>query len=260
MEKLRILIGSSICQKPRLLEKFLGSIQRIAVSDLDISFLFIDDNQEEKSSDLLHEAALGRSKLVLHAPPRETIYRTDEIKHYWDDSLVLRVANLKNEIINYAIDNEFDYLFLIDSDLLIHPNLIEHLVAQKKDVISEIFWTAWQPGMMPLPNVWMYDNYEMAHPSLSDEERTAKTLEFLTRLGQPGTYEVGGLGACTLLAVSALKRGLNFSPVKNVSFWGEDRWFCIRAAALGIKLFVDTHFPAKHLYRESDVDASDEFA
>ena len=35
--------------------------------------------------------------------------------------------------------------------------------------------------------------------------------------------------------------------------FGEDRHFCIRAAALGFTLYVDTHYPAYHIYRESDL-------
>ena len=30
--------------------------------------------------------------------------------------------------------------------------------------------------------------------------------------------------------------------------FGEDRHFCIRAAALGLSLYVDTHYPAYHIY------------
>src|SRR5690606_16569030 len=40
---------------------------------------------------------------------------------------------------------------------------------------------------------------------------------------------------------------------KNISFWGEDRHFCIRAQALGFDLFVDTNYPAFHIYREDDL-------
>jgi len=94
----------------------------------------------------------------------------------------------------------------------------------------------------------------MAHPTLPENERNIQTMEFLTRLRRPGVYEVGGLGASTLISLSALKKGLNFSPIRNISFWGEDRWFCIRAIVLGFSLFIDTHFPATHLYRDSDVD------
>ena len=41
-------------------------------------------------------------------------------------------------------------------------------------------------------------------------------------------------------AKKALKAGVNFNLLDNVSFWGEDRHFCVRAVALGFDLFVDT--------------------
>jgi len=69
----------------------------------------------------------------------------------------------------------------------------------------------------------------------------------------PGVYKVGGLGACTLISRNAISKGVSYDEIYNITFWGEDRHFCIRAAALGIELFVDTHFPAFHIYRRSDL-------
>jgi len=65
--------------------------------------------------------------------------------------------------------------------------------------------------------------------------------------------KVGGLGACTLISSTALSAGVSFKPIKNLTIHGEDRFFCIRAAVLGIGLFVDTHYPAYHIYREQDL-------
>jgi hypothetical protein len=56
-----------------------------------------------------------------------------------------------------------------------------------------------------------------------------------------------------LISRKALVAGVSFAEIKNLSFWGEDRHFCIRAAALGFSLYVDTHFPAYHIYRESEL-------
>ena len=67
----------------------------------------------------------------------------------------------------------------------------------------------------------------------------------------PGLYEVGGLGACTLISKKALTKDLSFKCIPNISFWGEDRHFCIRAQVYGLKLYVDTVYPAYHIYRES---------
>jgi len=57
-----------------------------------------------------------------------------------------------------------------------------------------------------------------------------------------------------LIHRDVIASGVNYSPLYNVSFsnW-EDRAFCIRAAAYGYKIYMDTHYPATHLYREEDV-------
>lgn len=79
-------------------------------------------------------------------------------------------------------------------------------------------------------------------------------MEFIESLKEKGVFRVGGLGACTLISRRALEAGVNFSSLYNISFWGEDRSFCIRAAAAGLDLFVDTYYPAYHIYRMTDLD------
>lgn len=111
--------------------------------------------------------------------------------------------------------------------------------------------------MAPLPQVWVADQYRLYHASreevLDEEEKARRTDEFLHMLSRPGTYKVGGLGACTLISRKALAMGVSFSEIYNLSFAGEDRHFCVRAAALGLELYADTHYPPFHIYRESDL-------
>src|SRR5690606_29619636 len=137
---------------------------------------------------------------------------------------------------------DYDYLFLIDSDIVLHPQTIHQLLKANKDIISNIFWTKWQPSYPALPQVWMFDQYEQfqkrREEQLSNEQIIYRHQEFLKMLKKPGIYEVGGLGACTLISKRAIKAGVNFKEIKNISFWGEDRHFCIRAQALGFDLFV----------------------
>ncbi|MDR2525429.1 MAG: glycosyltransferase family 2 protein [Oscillospiraceae bacterium] len=255
-QKPHILIGSSVCKPPRILAKFLESMAKLETTHEALDFYFIDDNQTPESSALLqafrHETA---GVTVAAAPLRDEQYVTSEFSHNWTHSLIARVSMLKNLLIDQAKEGGYDYLFLIDADTLIAPGLLHHLVGVGKEIVSEINWAAWRPNTRPMPNCWLFDNYEMAPTNVSKTQRETMQEAFLSQLQKPGLYEVGGLAACTLVSAAAIRKGASFTRIKNVSFWGEDRWFCVRAAALGIDLFIDTHYPGIHLYREADLDA-----
>jgi hypothetical protein len=145
----------------------------------------------------------------------------------------------------------------------VHPQTINHLISTGKDIISEVYWTVWQQDIIPLPQVWVGDDYRLHYwdreEELSEEEKTKRIIEFLQMLSSPGTYKVGGLGACTLISRKALTRGVSFSEIYNLGYSGEDRHFCIRAAALDLELYADTHYPPFHIYRESDLERLPEY-
>ena len=262
----KILIGSPIHQKPDILALFLQSLQRLNTDKLKLSYVFIDDNTDEASRDLLKEFAQQNKDVEILPSTSHDVYVTNDYTHQWTYDLVWKVANFKNAMIQYFLARDDDYLFFIDSDILIDPHTLTHLVTTKKDIISEIFWTKWTPGSVALPQVWYSDLYtqiklapneSLAH--LSAEEVANRHQAFLDEMQTPGVYEVGGLGACTLIKRNVLEAGVNFSKISNVSFWGEDRHFCIRANVLGFPLHVDTHLPAYHIYRSSDMAGALQF-
>lgn len=257
MSDYRVLIGSPVHRKPAILKEFLTYLPQIDSDGLDIDYFFIDDNSDEESSNLLNQfAETQKGVTILPAKSNEQFMSDDKGTHIWNSSLVWKVADFKNKIIQHALDHEYDYLFFIDSDILLHPKTIIRLIEAQKDIISEVFWTDFGGTGQELPQVWLQDEYnfyykDMEAPSVDDIHRTI--TNFLSSLKIPGVYEVGGLGACTLISKKALEKGVNFSRIKNLSFAGEDRHFCVRAAALGLGLYVDTHYPAFHIYRDSDI-------
>lgn len=256
--KKRVLIGSPIHQKPLILSEFINSISQLKQENITIDYCLYDDNISEDSKTILQEFKKAHEqKVYLYISDKKDNYICHEQTHLWNESLIWKVAEFKNKIIEYAIQHNYDYLFLVDSDLLLNPHTIEHLITTGKDIISEIFWTKWHPTLPKLPQVWLGDFYTLFHKTreetLSEKETSIRQKQFLNQLEEPGVYEVGGLGACTLISKNALLAGVNFKEIKNISFPGEDRHFCIRAMAFGFSLFVDTHFPAYHIYRESEL-------
>lgn len=258
MEKKRVLVGSPVYQKPSILSAFLASLKNLNKETILIDYMFVDDNSDEKSRKLLSDFQNEGSKVIILPGDEQGEYVCNDDTHYWDDSLMLKVAIYKNRIIDYAIKENYDYLFFVDSDLILYPNLIEHLKTQNKDIISEIFWTKWHKGKPLEPNVWLFDEYDLVPKrlgeKLTEQEKEIRTAQFLESLKIPGVYEVGGLGASTLITRKALLAGVNFEPIKNLTIPGEDRFFCVRAVVLGFDLFVDTYYPAYHIYREKYLD------
>lgn len=265
-EQERILIASPVRQTTPVLREFLDSLHALERSTVKTDYLFIDDNVEDAASNILREFVLQHEGTVIQAddhgsgsPDNKGVYTKDEGGHYWQDEQIWRVAGLKNRILQYARDNHYDAVFLIDSDLVLHPRTLEQLVSSGKDIVSNIFWTRWQPDAREMPQVWLQDEYALYRrggktvDGTESEDEGTQTTAFLTQLRIPGCYEVGGLGACTLIRKYVLAAGVSYDQIPNVSFWGEDRHFCIRAQALGFRLFVDTHLPAYHIYRLSEL-------
>ena len=253
-EKQRVLIASPVRQKKLILAEFLESLAMLDTPGAELSFIFIDDNNDH---DLLTDFARGKDNVRIFTEKSPISYFCDETTHYWREELIWKVAAFKDRFIELALAENYEYLFLIDSDLYLQPQTLSHLLSLNLDIVSEVFWTRWDPNLIPLPQVWVTDQYRLYQSSrgetLSEEEENLRTGEFLNLLSKPGTYKVGGLGACTLISRRALLLGVSFKELYNISFVGEDRHFCIRAAALGLELYADTHCPPFHIYRESEL-------
>lgn len=256
--KNKVLVGSPIHQKPEILKQFLLSLDELDKDNIEVHYFFVDDNKTKKSSLLLESFASENPNVIIKKSNYNDDYFCDKNTHNWNVNLINKVAKFKDEIIKYAKYNFYDYLFFLDSDLVLNPNTLKHLISTGKDIVSEIFWTKWNPDSLEMPQVWLKDQYDIykyaAGEVLSDVEKQKRSIQFINDLRVPGIYEVGGLGACTLISGFALDKGVSFREIKNISFWGEDRHFCVRAAALGLSLYVDTHYPAYHIYRDSDLD------
>lgn len=250
----KILISSPVRQKPKVLKKFLSSLAELDKTGLKADFMFIDNNDVAHSSQLLKEFSVEGCQVFIEIEPPIQVYTCNEVTHYWNNDLIWKLAGLKNYIFKFALDNNYSHVFIIDSDIVLHPLTLKYLLASGKDIISEIFWTKWNPNSMELPQVWLSGQYSFHYGgAVSQEVANSSAIRFFNQLRIPGVYEVGGLGACTLFSRKAIAGGVHFGQIPNLDYWGEDRHLSIRAAVLGFKLYVDTNCPAFHIYRESEL-------
>lgn len=230
----RILITAPIRQKPEILKLYLESLNNLTINYnlFKVDKYFVLHNCEELKG-------YFDNNTIVKIKNDDTTYKTDKNTHHWKIENFTVLSNIKNEIVKYSLDNEYDYTFWVDSDLILHPMTLLHLYNNLKFIneyiMSEVFWTKWlDTDKNKGSNGWDYDQYG---------GNQARYIE-------KGIHEVGGTGALILVNNKVYESGVNYSPISNVSFsiW-EDRAFSIRAVVNGFKLYMDTHYPAKHLYR-----------
>ena len=137
-----------------------------------VSYLFYDDNEQPRSSRLLERFEHEEEDVTIRSYPQSNAeYECDEVTHYWKEELVWRVAAMKNECMQQAVRMNADAIFLLDSDLLVHPDTMIRLLHSNKEIISNIFWTVWEPGSMELPQVWIQDTYTLIPQRRNEDSR-----------------------------------------------------------------------------------------
>lgn len=221
MKSIKVLIAAPLKQERHIFAEYQKALDALEIPDgVTVDRFYVVNDCPEIIPDIRGEY------IVMNTGDR---YDKAVNDHIWTHENLVKMHGLRNATIERARAGGYDYWFSIDTDLVLHPLTLKTLLDADKDIVSEIFWTnGWC-------NAWMHDQAS----GMSKEWHT------------PGLYEVGMTGALTLVKREVFE-AIDYTPIPNIvaALWGEDRHFCIRAACHGFGIWVDTHYPAEHLYTE----------
>lgn len=222
---MKVLIAAPLRQEIKIFREYQAGLDRLIVPEgVTVDRYFVVNDCPEVIPEIR-----GADYDVLDTGDR---FQKADNDHLWTQENLEKMPALRNMTVRRALECGYDYLFSVDTDIVLHPETLLRLLEADKDIISELFWTnGWC-------NAWMYD------------QSSGMKSEWV----RPGLYQVGMTGACTLIKREVLFEGVDFTPIPNIrkALWGEDRWFCIRAAVLGFEMWIDTHCPPWHLYSEKE--------
>jgi radical SAM superfamily enzyme YgiQ (UPF0313 family) len=230
--KAKIVIMAVVNQDIEVFKAYLESLKDLEIPPyIEVSWMFALHNSPELAKLLPEGSYYEVNNRLSH-----------DFSHTWDYDKFAFIADEKNKLVNIAKEAKADYIFWVDSDLILHPKTLTQLFHSGAPIVSTVFWTKWPACDQEMPNCWDADHYSF---NGGDFERYRK----------PGFYQVGGTGAAILVYVGIYDRNVNYTPIPNVSYsvW-EDRAFCIRAAAKGLPIYCDTLYPATHLYTKELYD------
>ena len=149
-----------------------------------------------------------------------------------------------------AVENEFDYLFFLDSDTIVPKFALTRLLQMQTDICSGLAFT--NDVEMPLPSIYV---------RLEESERGkcgknyAAILLYLT--AKSAILELDGIGLYACLIKTDVFNKIAehndsmidwFNPFKSDGI-GEDFAFCKHAQAAGFKIYVDAQIKCGHFPR-----------
>lgn len=243
---MKILIGSPVrCSEPWQTEAFKHYLE--SLDNLKKPFqtdrLFLLHNSPHLK-EIIKEGQISDGMQYLADVTTPERYECTERTHEWKVENVNTLITMRNYLLDFARKGGYDYYFMADSDLILHPETLLKLIEAQKDIVAECIWTRWTPEDIEAPSAWDYDVYSFIG---SAEER-------MKQFRIPGLYRVGMSGACILMNRSVIQSKVCYDPVYNVSFWGEDRYFSLRAACEGFEIWLSTQNRPIHLYRPSELN------
>ena len=138
----------------------------------------------------------------------------------------------RDKLANKAINENFDSVLWLDSDMIFQPSILEDLQDSGKDFITGVYH-----ARRPAFNSCIFEKIDL--DSFKSCERYPNNI-----------FRVEGCGfGCVLISTAILRHVMStyktcFMPIKD---YGEDIAFCLRARDLGYSLYCDPTVICGHI-------------
>lgn len=150
-------------------------------------------------------------------------------------------ARARNKIINIALDNEYDYILMVDSDIVLPKKTLVYAIEGNPDFILGVYPRKSEPTKTEIFNDTKYDFAPSSRWSISELKNFPST-----RIEIKG----GGFG-CAFIKTSMLEKMkypyFNYVNYEDGDFLSEDLYFCVNAKNNGFKIYVDTRILCSHI-------------
>lgn len=189
-------------------------------------------------------------KTVLIALPTNRNVETETLKSIYDQILPENVDTELQFFYGYQIDQirnliaewgkRYDYLFCVDSDIVLPPDALAKLIAADKDVVSGLY-------IQRKPGHHILEIYEDA-PNGGTQNAKWENLK-----GR-GLVEIAGCGFGCVLVKGNVLRTMPYphfvykSALDHAFTFSEDVYFCLEARKHGFKIWADTSLLCEHIH------------
>ena len=160
------------------------------------------------------------------------------------------VYDARNQITQYALKQDFDYVLWLDSDMTFDPDLLEKLMAdiEGRDDIDAVTGLCF--GRRPPFKPCIFSCLAIKQ----DGNMVMPIAENWFDYPRDSLFEVEGCGfACLLMKIGMLQTTAIYGqvPFYPIGGMGEDLTYCRRAKDLGLRFWCDSRLKIGHIMRMS---------
>lgn len=149
----------------------------------------------------------------------------------------------REQIGRYAIDNNIDYVFMVDDDMLCPPDLFYKLVRHDKDVVGAL---AFSRNAGPSGN-----HFPVIYEAIEGMDKVTKTPYYFTRYvanyPRNTLVECDAIGFGAVLIKTDVLKAIPEPRFMGMEGVGEDVTLCLKAKKQGFRVFMDTSVKLGHL-------------
>ncbi len=219
----KVLVGAPVSDMHEYcFDEFIGSIKSLTYPNYDI--LLVDNSKTNTFYEKIKKLNIPATRIDYEKRARE------------------RVTKAHNLLREKALKENYDYLLLLDQDVIPPINIIEKLTSHQKDVVAGLYF-----GHHILPNgenrvmpfAWKFKHQEndWNHTRyLNDDEVWNPSLVRIAFAG----------GGCILISKSILEK-IKFRYDENIEAW-DDRWLGYDLSQLNVPWYLDNTVKCNHLY------------
>lgn len=154
-----------------------------------------------------------------------------------------RVTKAHNLLRDKALKGKYDYLLLLDQDVIPPPRAIEILIKREKKAISGLYFGHHYfqeiNSSQVMPFAWKFIEKE------GDWSKTRYLKD--TEVWQPGLIKIAFAGGGCILLHRDVFSKLKFRYDPSIDAW-DDRWLGYDLYANGFEFYLDNTIKCQHLY------------
>ncbi len=226
----KVMIGCPLRDRAWVLPRYLDSLEKLDKSQCQVQYNFIINDCSDHSPQILAEFARKQSGMVRIIEKNYESpggYRRGQYNFG-------RLAQLRNLLLKAFLESDCDYLFSLDSDILVPAVTLTQLLADNCDLVSALVCNGHEIGDSGLYNIL--------------KRSGDGSYIHIRNLPRDRVFPVDCTGAACLIKRAVIAAGVLYSGHRG----GEDIAFCEDASSRGFSIFCDGRVECLHLMQEGE--------